>query len=308
MSKKILMQMKYDSELFPFESKWIDIAGQKIHYVDEGQGQPILFSHAAIGSSFMYREFIGILKHSYRCVAFDFPGFGLSTKKDSSCGVQSQSEFLKQFVKKVALEHIIGFGHDTGGPSIFKVAADCPELFDGLILTDTIIFPTNEYKKIDRMLKVLGSSMIRYINRQTNFLVRLTFNFGVVTKKVEELVKSQYYQISKEASKRDLIINVLTSLRTDEEVLRGVKKGFETTLKDKPVLLIYGEKDPVAELGIPDRVHSMVTNSELFYIPEEGHFPHEGQPIRMVEIISEWIKNNIQTNDSRMYDHQDVLS
>jgi haloalkane dehalogenase len=49
-----------------------------IHFIDEGQGQTILFCHPPIASSFMYRNMIKSLSKNFRCVALDFPGFGLS--------------------------------------------------------------------------------------------------------------------------------------------------------------------------------------------------------------------------------------
>ncbi len=283
--------MKYDTILYPFDSRWIDIQNQKVHYVDEGDGQIILFSHAAIGSSYMYRRFIQILSRTYRCIALDYPGFGLSSNGTHYVyGVVSQSRVLRQFIQQLQLKDIIALGHDTGGPSLFKVAADHPDLFKGLILTDTIIFPTSEYVKIHTMLSVLGSGVVQALNGWTNFLMKLTINKGVATRKLGRQEKIPYYEMSNTSAKRKRIIKVLVSLRDNPEFMKRVKEGFENELNEKPVLLIYGEKDPVNELGVPDRIHAMLKNSELFHIRKEGHFPHEGQPERMSEIIHQWIQ------------------
>jgi len=283
----------YNHELYPFESKWVEIENHKIHYVDEGQGQVLLFSHAALGSSFMFRRFIQILSKNHRCIALDYPGFGLSEgKAECEYTVASQCRILGLFIGRLRLEDIIALGHDTGGPSLFKVATDYPELFRGLILTDTIIFPTMEYGRIHRMLNILGSRAVRFVNRYTNFLVRLTFNKGVVTRSLSAEERKQYHDLFNTHQKRERIIQMLSSLRQQSDHMKIVKKGFETELNGIPTLLIYGEKDPVTELGIPDRIHAMLKNSELFFIKKEGHFPHEGQPERMSEIISQWVLIN----------------
>src|SRR5690625_268973 len=67
-----------DDALFPFESRFIDIDGHRVHYVDEGSGPVLLFLHGNPTWSFEYREVIEALRCDFRCIAVDYPGFGLS--------------------------------------------------------------------------------------------------------------------------------------------------------------------------------------------------------------------------------------
>ena len=69
-----------DKKLFPFESRWYDGAGPKVHYVDEGQGRPVLMFHGNPTWSFLYRNVIQQLRGRFRCIAVDYPGFGLSER------------------------------------------------------------------------------------------------------------------------------------------------------------------------------------------------------------------------------------
>src|SRR5262245_26521087 len=66
------------SDLFPFTSRFVEVDGARIHYVDEGRGPALLFLHGAPNWSFFYREFVSALRDDFRCIALDFPGFGLS--------------------------------------------------------------------------------------------------------------------------------------------------------------------------------------------------------------------------------------
>ena len=105
----------YNKKLYPFKSKWINIDGNVIHYVDEGQGDIILFSHPPLGSSFMYRNFIRFLSKEYRCIAIDYPGFGLSVPHENyRISIQAQSDILLQFIQKTKLDNLLVLGHDTG--------------------------------------------------------------------------------------------------------------------------------------------------------------------------------------------------
>jgi hypothetical protein len=65
-------------ELYPFESHYADVAGSRVHYIDEGSGPPLLLLHGNPTWSFLYRDIVKGLRDSYRCIAVDHPGFGLS--------------------------------------------------------------------------------------------------------------------------------------------------------------------------------------------------------------------------------------
>ncbi len=279
----------YNKNLYPFNSRWITIDGNKVHYIDEGKGQIILFSHPPVASSFMYREFIQYLKKHYRCIAIDYPNFGLSSAIDSyKSSIVNQSNILEKFILKLNLQDICIMGHDTGGPSAFQVAADHPSLFNGLILTDTIIFPVSEYQRLSSMLGIVGSNIFSWINARTNLLVNGTYKYGIKTRKLTKEERLEYKHMFNTPKKRRQITIMLKNLKDSERLMNNVLSAFKTSLNTKPVLLIYGENDPVRKLGIADRIHKMLPNSALYLIDREGHFPHEGKPKQMSEIMHQW--------------------
>jgi len=289
----------YNRKLYPFESNWINIDGNQMHYIDEGHGETILFSHPPLGSSFMYRDFFKELKNRYRCIAIDYPGFGLSIANETyKPTIEGQSTLLEKFIFRLKLKAVFLLGHDTGGPSAFGVAINYPELFKGLILTDTIIYPVSEYKRISNMLGIVGSHLFTWLNAKTNFLVKFTFKYGVRTRRLSRLERAEYGLMFGTSKKRRLITQMLYNLKESETFMRKIRQGFETTLNSKPTLLIYGENDPVKKLGIADRINRLMPNSKLFLINEEGHFPHEGQPKQMSEIIHIWIEGVPDTSAS----------
>src|SRR3712207_2813294 len=67
-----------DPELFPFAEHERELDGARVHYVDEGDGPPLLMLHGNPTWSFLYRELIRGLRDRFRCLALDYPGFGLS--------------------------------------------------------------------------------------------------------------------------------------------------------------------------------------------------------------------------------------
>ena len=74
------MEMNAFREVYPFSSNFFEVDGHKIHYLDEGKGEPILMLHGNPTWSFFYRNFIPSLSQTNRTVAVDHLGCGLSDK------------------------------------------------------------------------------------------------------------------------------------------------------------------------------------------------------------------------------------
>ncbi len=78
------MTSKPISSEFPYASKFMDVSGSKIHYIEEGEGDPILFIHGNPTSSYLWRNIIPYLTPHGRCIALDLIGMGKSDKPEAS--------------------------------------------------------------------------------------------------------------------------------------------------------------------------------------------------------------------------------
>jgi len=285
------MMTTYPKELYPFQSKWTNIKGNNIHYIDEGKGETILFCHPSVTSSFMYRNLIKELSKNFRCVALDFPGFGLSEAKDGfQQSIASQAEIVEGLLEKSELKNIYLLMQEVGGHAAMKVFIKQPTLLKGLIITDTIVFPCSSYPKISMMLNIVNSGAFNFINSNFNFLIRGMTKFGIQKRKLNNSERKVYKQMFDTKTKRRNITHLLHELVVQEKLLSEIQKQLETTFNRIPVLIIYGDKDPLTELGIPQRTHRLLPNSELHWIKGEAHFPHEGAPGEMSSMIIDWLK------------------
>ena len=117
-----------DEQLYPFQSHFVEIEGQRIHYLDEGTGPIVLFVHPGFGWSFTNRELIKGLRDRYRCIALDLPGFGLSpaapTYRHTLIG---DSRLIERFIQTLGLKEITLFGQDITGSAAFGVLGRRPE-------------------------------------------------------------------------------------------------------------------------------------------------------------------------------------
>jgi haloalkane dehalogenase len=287
-------EFKYDKTFYPFESKWLEIQGNRIHYIDEGKGDVLLFCHPPISTSWMYRNLIKTLSKSFRCIALDFPGFGMSTASRGYVhSIEMQAIIVQAFIDHLKLAKITPVVQEIGGHAALTALAQSPERLKGIILTDTIIFPVSEYPQIGKMLGIVNGRLVNFLNTQFNFLIRMTSRFGIRKRKLGRSERREYRRIFATPEKRRLITHMLHQLKIEEGLIKQIKVAFETTFSGMPVLLIYGDKDPIYGMGIPQRIQQMVQQSELHLIRGEAHFPHEGAPDEMSSIIAEWMQTKI---------------
>ena len=276
----------YHSSLYPFESKWTKIQGNNVHYIDEGDGNVLLFCHPSITSSFMYRDMIPELSKHFRCIALDFPGFGLSELSATyQHSIKSQAEVLRVFIDQMGLTAITLLMQEIGGHAAMQVFLEKPHLLQSIIITDTIIFPLSQYPKIKSMLNFVNGRFFRFLNIHLNFLAWGMPRYGVRKRKLERKVLREYQQLFQAKELRATVCDLLYELVVQEALLSNILSAFETTFNQLPALIIYGEKDPLSEFGIPQRTHQLFPNSTLHWIADEAHFPHEGAPLEMAELI-----------------------
>ena len=99
---------------FNFESNYIEVEGSKIHYIDVGSGDPILFLHGNPTSSYLWRNIIPYLSSSGRCIAMDLIGMGKSDKPDIDYRFVDHVTYVEGLIDKMGLKNITLVIHDWG--------------------------------------------------------------------------------------------------------------------------------------------------------------------------------------------------
>lgn len=99
---------------FPFESKFLNVLGSSMHYVDEGAGDPILFLHGNPTSSYLWRNILPYLTSHGRCIALDLIGMGKSDKPDLAYRFHDHYRYVDGFIETLGLKNIALVLHDWG--------------------------------------------------------------------------------------------------------------------------------------------------------------------------------------------------
>jgi len=229
-------------ELFPFESRFVDVDGARVHYVDEGSGPVLLFVHGAPNWSFFYRQFISALRDDFRCVALDFPGFGLSPSDTHyPPTMPTLSRVVERFIERLELRDVIMVVGDAGGPIGLGVAARHPDWFAGLVLAGTFAWPLKGYPKVRRMLRIVSSPVFQFLQQHSNFLMKYTA--GTFPMSADE--RAAFLGAYVGAAARRNPGALLGDLAGNDAYMNDIEQALHTQLNHLPVLLMWGDKDPV---------------------------------------------------------------
>jgi pimeloyl-ACP methyl ester carboxylesterase len=122
--------------LVPPVGKFIEIDGNRIHYVDVGEGRPIVFLHGLGAQLHHFRHTLfGHFGPGYRLIALDRPGSGYSVRARGATGrLPEQAALVRHFIEKLGLERPLVVGHSLGGAVTLTLAVEHPEAISGIAL------------------------------------------------------------------------------------------------------------------------------------------------------------------------------
>ena len=279
-----------DSDLFPFESKWIDVDGHLMHYVDEGpQSAPVvLFLHPGAGWSFTYRYHIQRLRDQFRCVAPDLPGYGLS-KASGGYGftLLEQGRVLGSFVKALDLKNIVVWANDSGGPTGVLGLAEDSDRVTALVVGGTFGWSIKEYPSVSRMLRLVTNRFARFANRYTNFLARsMGSKLALGTRTLSQKERRHYLLPFKDRNTRSRTLKLYGSFN-DPATQRELNRCLPA-FHSKPILIQFGEGDPMTGQRWHERWAKEFPDHLVFLLPGVRHFTFEGAPEATVRNFIQW--------------------
>lgn len=153
--------------LVPASGKFVDIGGNRIHYVETGEGHPILFVHGLGGQLHHFRHPVFPLLPGYRLIALDRPGSGYSVRvAGATARLPEQAEVVAGFIKALGLEKPLLVGHSLGGAVTLTVALNHPDMISGIVLLAPLTHMEDEVRVEFRGLYI-PSKLKRWIISQT---------------------------------------------------------------------------------------------------------------------------------------------
>ncbi len=99
---------------FLFKSKFMKVKNSRIHYIDVGEGDPIVFLHGVPTSNYIWRNIIPHLSSHARCIAPDLIGMGKSGKPEIDYTVFDHIDYIEDFIDSLNLKNITLVLHGLG--------------------------------------------------------------------------------------------------------------------------------------------------------------------------------------------------
>jgi haloalkane dehalogenase len=131
------------SPAFPYESRYVDVLGSRMHYVESGHGQPVLFVHGNPTWSYLWRNVIPHVTDHGRAVAVDLIGMGRSDKPDIPYRFADHHRLLEGFIEALDLRDLTLVLHDWGGGLGLSYARRHPERVRRVAVMEAVLMPVS---------------------------------------------------------------------------------------------------------------------------------------------------------------------
>lgn len=278
-----------DTREYPFRSHYFPVNGHRLHYIDEGQGETILFVHGTPSWSFDYRNVIKTLRPHFRCVAIDHIGFGLSDKPEQyDYSTQNHSRTLEQFVLEKELEHVTLVVHDFGGPIGMNFAIRHPEKVKNLVVLNSWLWSCKEDPDFVKLSRVLKSPLLPFLYRYLNFSPGFLLPRSFGDHKLSKHLRKQYTKPFADKTQRNGTLAFAQSLLNDQDWFEELWNQRQV-IADKPALFIWGMKDPLVTPKYLDKFVAGFEHSAAIRLETSGHFPQEEQPEITAQAIHDFL-------------------
>jgi haloalkane dehalogenase len=276
-----------DDELFPFESRFVAIDGHTIHYVDEGSGPMLLFLHGNPTWSFVYRDVISALRDEFRCVALDYPGFGLSSAAPGYRYLpEEHTRVVTAFVDALALNGVTLIAHDWGGPLGLATVQQMSAAFDRLVLSNTWAWPIGA-PHVQILSHVMGGPLGRLLIRQFNLFVNAMIPAGHRLTKPTDEEMAHYQKALASSERRNASAIFPRRITAGRTLLADIEAGLPS-LASLPTLIVWGDADIAFGNAELRRWEQIFTDHRTVIVEGAGHFVQSDAPVRFAAAIRDW--------------------
>lgn len=260
-----------DRAEYPFEPRYFTANGGRMHYVDEGQGSPIVFVHGNPTWSFIYRSMIRDLSMKHRCIAPDLLGFGLSDKPHGwSYKPEDQAANVAALLDSLDLRDVTLVVHEFGGPIGLHWALDNSSRVRRIAIFNSWLWPVRENPAIKRLQASVGNPLSKMMNVAITSIGR-AFHDKL---KLTDRIYDQYRKPLARANEREGVYGLIRGLTDSSPWLSGLWSRHEQ-LAEKEMLLLWGLEDRVLGLDTLHRWTAAFPHASVETFRDCGHFVPE---------------------------------
>ncbi|MFZ3371189.1 MAG: alpha/beta fold hydrolase [Candidatus Sulfotelmatobacter sp.] len=271
--------------IFDVDQKFIDLPnGTHIHYVDEGHGETLLFLHGNPSWLFQWRDLITGLRGSHRCVALDYPGFGMSTAP-AGFGYTplEESRVVEEFVDRLGLHNVTLVMQDWGGPIGLGLAERRPELVRRVILGSTWAWQTSRSEPRGKFSIVFGGPIGEFIQMNFPGIVSFGLKHNVVRQLPPDVI-ALYLRPFLPPNRRGIAAFYPGQITAVTDYFARLDAGLPP-LADKKALIFWALQDPGFSRNDLARWERNFPDHKTIEFPNASHFFFEDEADQMIPAI-----------------------
>jgi haloalkane dehalogenase len=275
---------------YDFTPRYLKQDGLRMHYVDEGDGYPVVFLHGEPTWAYLYRKMIPAIAEVARVVTPDYFGFGRSDKptriEDYSYDFHYGS--IERLTDELDLHDATIVVQDWGGPIGLRLAVERPDRVTRLVILNTGIgagrAPSEEWLRFREFLRRVGTDLV------PGQLIRIS----CVTEIADEVIEAYNAPFPVPESKAGIL--AFPELVPTEIDHPNASKMLEVRAAlehwERPTLVLFSDSDPIFSTVAAEHIASRIPGAgPAEIIAGAGHFLQEekGEEIaaRIVRFLAE---------------------
>lgn len=283
-------------DLYPFASHFLSFGPHRLHYLDEGRGDPLLFVHGNPTWSFYWRNLIVGLRDKNRCIAVDHVGCGLSDKpQDYNYTLPQRVEGLCEVVKRLDLRGATLVVHDWGGAIGLGTVQRLPERFVRIVLFNTGAFPPPfvPWRIAACRTPLIGTLAVRGLNAFAQGALTMAIEkHERITADVRAGLLAPYDSWANRVAIDRFVRDIpFTPRHPTWQVLANIESGLDS-LARLPIALIWGMRDWCFTPQCLDRFIQHWPQAEVHRLEDCGHYVVEDAHERIVPMMQGFLEKH----------------
>lgn len=278
---------------YAFDSKYFEIDGNRLHYIDEGAGPVVILVHGNPTWSYYYRHLIVALREDFRVLALDHIGCGLSDKpNDYRYTLEKHINNLENFLEHLGLDSFSLVLHDWGGAIGLGAVVGRTEKIENIVVLNTAAFRSSQIPLRIRICKIpiFGEVVVRLLN---GFAFPATFM--AVSKRMPREVARAYiapYDTWKNriATHRFVKDIPLKPSHPSYQKLVEIEGSLEKIRQSSvPMQIVWGGRDFCFNDHFYNEWRQRFPEAETHYFPGGGHYILEDEKDRAIPLIRNFL-------------------
>jgi len=301
MMQRPLIDIAPFRHLYPFTSRYTQVNGLRMHYVDEGSGEPLLMVHGNPTWSFHFRKLIGGLSRNFRAIAPDHIGCGLSARPHPcqyGFRLQNRVDDLEALIRHLNVDRPMTLVlHDWGGIIGMAWAARHPERIARLVLLNTAAFLKPRGKPLPLALRLvrnvpfLATPAVLGLNLFARGAAWTASARGL-RPDVREGLLAPYNSWRNRWATLKFVQDIPLSPKDPGYAIVEQVDHCLARFRTKPMLICWGERDFVFDPDYLAEWRRRFPLAEVHRFPEAGHYVLEDVPGRILELVAGFLKRH----------------